>query len=191
MTSPKKVFIMRGVPGSGKSTWIANKIKDLNEKFPGIMCQVVSADHYFETDCGNIKYHSEVKAMGPMGQVWEAPCVPECSTFSKYKFDAKLLGAAHKQCQDGFVYAIGGDWPAFIFVDNTNLSVREMHFYVKSCINYGIEFVIVNVECDFNEAAVRNVHGVPPEKVKQMAKTMHKSDQHIPKEWPQINVRGT
>jgi predicted kinase len=35
----KNVYVMMGVPGSGKSTWIRNNV-------PGAL--VASADHYFE-----------------------------------------------------------------------------------------------------------------------------------------------
>ena len=166
----KKVFILRGISGSGKSTWIKNKIKDINEKYPGIGSSVVSADHYFESGCGNTAYHSTTNSVGPMGQVWEAPCTPHCSVYPRlYQFDAKMLGAAHKQCQDNFLHYLRGDNPRFIFVDNTNLSFREIHFYAQTCINYGVEFVIVNVRHDPNRAASRNVHGVSDAKVRQMA----------------------
>jgi predicted kinase len=52
----KKVIIMRGVPGSGKTTWIANNA-------PGAV--VCSADHFFQKPDG---YHFEAGKLGEAHQ---------------------------------------------------------------------------------------------------------------------------
>ncbi len=179
-----KVFIMRGIPGSGKSRYVAMKTKEIDEKLP-IDVQIVSADHYFLTEC---EHDSQYKVTGSSYEkrLYEQH-VPQCTSGAIYKFDASKLGKAHQTCQDRFMRLIGSETPYFIFVDNTNTTIREMEFYVKACIANSLEFVIVNVIADVEVAAARNAHSVPADKVRQMHARLVNATKDIPLDWPVEN----
>lgn len=153
-----KVYILRGVPGSGKSTCITNMCKtlDINTDF-NLNLVVCSADHYFMQG-------------------------------ERYIFDAKRLGQAHGACQAKFRAALEDENPSIIFVDNTNTTKRELDYYVNLAQQKGAEWKIVNVECDVELAAVRNSHGVPREKVLQMAERIKANP--LPNDWPQITINN-
>lgn len=178
MKTDKKVFILRGVPGSGKSTYIAKKVKEIDEKFP-VDVEVVSADHYFE-ECP----HESDFAVEDFYQYHKKGCTAE----KVYKFDATRLGRAHRQCQDRFIELLSSNGAMFIFVDNTNTTIKELNSYVKACVGHDVEFVIVNIVCDPKVAATRNKHGVPVEKVLQMHERM--TSAKIPDEWNQEIYRS-
>lgn len=148
------VYILRGLPGSGKSTFIADKVKESGF----IDYAICSADHHFLNGSG------------------------------QYVFNPKELGVAHRKCQDKFLISLHPEESLeAIFVDNTNTTVRELEFYVKTCVAHGVPFSIVNVHCSPEKAAARNVHGVPYEKVCQMAARLEHACAHTPEEWPQID----
>jgi len=124
----KKVIIMRGVPGSGKST----KAKT----YGGIIC---SADDFFMQD-------------------------------GVYKFNRKLIYAAHAHCIYNFEKALFNKEP-LVIVDNTHTRKWEYERYIKCAERYGYEVVIdslkdAGLSCE--ELAKRNVHGVPIENIKRM-----------------------
>ncbi len=163
----RKVKILRGVPGCGKSTYVKElKIEWIECPPPDVETRdfaVVSADNFF---------------VGPDGV---------------YRFDPKMLGRAHAQCLQNFTWFITakegmGIDDLLLVVDNTNTSVREMSTYVDLCKAYGIPFEIVTIDTPPDIAAHRNTHGVPVEKVHQMYRRM--IDAQIPKDWPHIVIPG-
>ena len=121
------VTIMRGISGSGKSTYISNLIKNSE-----VEVHIVSADYHF------------------------------INSDQIYVFKPEQLGVAHQKCQDGFIKLIEtAERPCKIICDNTNTTVRELEFYVKTCQNQDVDFTIVNVHCELEVAVKRNIHGVP------------------------------
>lgn len=187
----KKVYLMRGVPGSGKSTYIGKIAKSLDDQAP-VNIEVCSADHYFETcDCDTSHFrpgtwdHTNPQGYQNALADIRAYHVKYCIKPKTYKFDFAKLGAAHTACQDKFIKLLEDPDSMYIFVDNTNTTKRELDFYVKACVGHGVEFKIVNVICDATVAAKRNAHGVPEDKVLQMAARIKASAKDIPKDWPQ------
>jgi len=121
---------MRGVPGSGKSTWVANNV------YPAIVC---SADHYHAGGGG------------------------------KYIYRPENVGKAHAACLKKYCnYLNLAGRTQNMVVDNTNTMMWEMAPYVSLAMAFDHEFRIVDIAADCEEAAGRNIHGVPTEVVKSM-----------------------
>lgn len=192
----KRVYILRGVPGSGKSTYIEKIAKSLDEQFP-MDIQVCSADHFFEScDCDIdhiVSYYDPYDKDGfkKMKQQVRESHNRECIRPKTYKFDFNKLGAAHQACQDKYIRLLESPESAIIFVDNTNLSIKELKFYVGHAIGINtpenqIEYKIVNIRADIDKIVGRNVHGVPEDKVRQMYARMRHGDEELAKlDWIQ------
>lgn len=164
----KKVKILRGVPGCGKSTHVrCLKAEWIECPPPGTETRdfaVVSADVFF---------------IGRDGV---------------YRFNPKLLGQAHAQCLKDFTAFVtakedSGIGDLLLVVDNTNTTVREMSTYVDLCKAHGIPFEIVTIDTPPEIAAHRNTHGVPVDKVFEMHRRLRAAQ--IPSDWPQIVVPGS
>jgi predicted ABC-type ATPase len=72
----KRVVIMRGLPGSGKSTFANNLILERSKGHPGDPAVYCSADTFFEDEEGN------------------------------YNFNPALIGQAHNNCLRDFIHAL-------------------------------------------------------------------------------------
>jgi NEDD4-binding protein 2 len=132
---------MRGVSGSGKST----KAKELIKKQAmGCTSVICSADKFF---------------INPSS--------------GRYEFEPKKIGLAHAFCRGQVEAAIqlGTD---LIIVDNTNTQKWEFKPYVDLAETHGYECTqeVVGTleEKDLKVYANRNVHGVPLESIRKMAK---------------------
>lgn len=121
-----KVVIVRGISGSGKTTW-------LKRVYPE--ARVCSADHFFVAKDGS------------------------------YQFDVEKLDEAHNFCLKKFLGLIANETP-LVAVDNTNLTRHEVAPYYQLAKAFGYEIELVYIFCPPEVAAVRNVHGVPSEKVR-------------------------
>jgi GTPase SAR1 family protein len=150
----KKVLILVGIPGSGKSYFTNNYIKQYGGEY--VIC---SADHHFEDLAA--KHRAELEAAGD----------PEAANAPSYKFDFMQLRTAHMNCQQKYLQALQREVP-LVIVDNTNITKKERHFYVQEGIKHGYEVEIKAFPKDENTiklAASRNLHGVPAEKIAQRA----------------------
>jgi len=150
----RKVIIMRGLPGSGKSHYVrqlanghAGETSDTD-----VQVTVCSADHFFE------KPRTHITDMG----VYEQPV---------YDFDPKLLPQAHQACMRAFVQALSEEHPVVV-VDNTHVHRWEYENYVMVARLAGYDVEIVEVMPTTIEelrlCAERNRHGVPPDVVARM-----------------------
>lgn len=139
MKNKQTMYIMRGLPGSGKSTRAKQIAQDTN----AVIC---SADDFFLNDAG------------------------------EYVFDAANLHKAHLTCQkkaDVAVYE-GKN----VVIDNTNIKLRDMKFYVDLAKqnNIEIEYVEPTTSWAWNveECFVRNTHKVPKDVISRMKSTYQK-----------------
>lgn len=143
--------IMRGIPGAGKSTWVA-------ENRPNAL--VCSADHY----------HYNANRV--------------------YEFKPENIATAHNRCLMKFANAIEGGFGGGgmdIVVDNTNVRVWEIAPYYRLAEAFGYNVEIVHIHAEPTVAAQRTIHGVPPERVVEMARSF----EPVPARWNQRNVYPT
>ncbi len=128
-----KCIIMRGIPGSGKSTYAENEqIGYAMGHTSDFQCRTFSADHFFLLD-------------------------------GQYRFDPSKLGEAHNQCLRRFTAHVSGPLPtnSVLFVDNTNITVAEIAPYAQLALAFGFELEILTLEIDPEIAFGRQVHGAP------------------------------
>lgn len=134
----KKVIILVGAPGCGKSTRTANYLYLHKAYDPKSTSAVVSADHFFiNLDTG------------------------------QYIFDRSRLHMAHLTCQHEFVDALV-DGVGLVIVDNTNTVARDRKFYVDVARSHGYEVWLDVIEADAQTCFARNVHGVPLDAIEKM-----------------------
>lgn len=133
-----RVYVMRGIPGSGKTMWTAKYTKDALLR--GEQVVVCSADHYHTNDRGNY--------------VWKPEKVQDAhnACFGKF-FD--IVRSPLSQ-------------PHTLIVDNTNIHAWEVAPYYRMAEFFLHHVEIVRVNIDPMIAAQRNVHGVPARKVFEM-----------------------
>lgn len=84
-----------------------------------------------------------------------------------YKFDIRLLGAAHKYCKKRCRMALArGD--ELIAIDNTNSTQKEMSPYLKLAKEFGYEVEVIRIKCDLEKAIKRNTKGTPDWVIRRM-----------------------
>lgn len=132
----KKVIILRGIPGGGKST-LAKQYMDMDDKNTIIH----STDNYHIKD-------------------------------GVYKFDAEKLGYYHRLNEQAFMESVDKGIETII-VDNTNINPRAMRLYIDYAKKHDYS-VMVKLIYPYNieECVKRNVHNVPEQTVRSMAKLL-------------------
>lgn len=158
-----EVIILRGLPGSGKSSWIgeyiikhSNTMEEAASLFP-----ICSADHY------------HIKVGG-----------------GKYDFKPENQGKAHLACLENFLYSlIDPDKDIHtIFVDNTNTTAVEIAPYWQLASLHSIPVKIVRIHCPYEIACRRNVHGVPNSIIWRMYQNL--ISERLPAHWIEEIVLG-
>jgi hypothetical protein len=140
-----RVEILRGLSGSGKSTYVA-KMKDDE------VIKVVSADTFFTHEDG---YHFD-------------PCLlPAAHGECIRKFIYLMQWTGHKT-------KWGGDEkdPTVVIVDNTNTTAAEIAPYYAIAEAYRVPVEIVEFDIDVEVAVARNLHNVPRRGIERQAANM-------------------
>lgn len=141
----RAVLILRGLPGAGKTSFIDILEQHLNSPDPNALA-VVSADHFFvDEKTGN------------------------------YVFNKHLLGQAHASCRENFEYFVqkrGSKRPLYLVVDNTNLTNKEVKWYVSEANKNQWDVIFVTFEVDPEVSFKRNIHKVPQKTIESMSKKM-------------------
>lgn len=146
----KKLIVLRGVPGSGKSheaTRIRNEaISD------GKTSKIHSTDSYF--------------------------LVTESGSDPKYVFDQNKIGDYHRQNQQAARQSMKSGVDVVI-IDNTNTRFREFYDYVFSAVDQGYEVEFVEPSSPWWCSVKPLLHGHRSEKkLTEHAKTFTKRNAH-------------
>lgn len=141
----RAVLILRGLPGSGKTTF-TNDLEDyLNTPDPNALA-VVSADHLFVNDNGEYVFNKHL-----LGQA-HAACREDFLFYAQKKGDKR---------------------PLYLVVDNTNLTNKESSYYVKTARENQWDVIFITFECSPETSIKRNIHGVPAETITSMVHKMN------------------
>ncbi|XP_037932505.1 uncharacterized protein LOC119667287, partial [Teleopsis dalmanni] len=139
----KVMVLMRGAPGSGKST-IANAIVERSVPLEGnykLEDFVFSTDDFFYDNIGQYK--------------WVPNRLEDAHVFNQKRVEQKA--------------ALG--WSPII-VDNTNIKLWEMLPYVQTAVRHGYILEIIESRTPWSNSAgklaMRNVHGVPRDTIQSM-----------------------
>lgn len=140
----KYAFIMRGIPGSGKST-VAKMIA--RGCFPGVA----------KRDGSRRLTDAAIHSTDDL-----------CMVAGEYRFDAALAGERHAQNLQNFKDSCASG-NRCVIVDNTNVKTEQYLPYIKAAEAEGYRVVIVELPHPATiVAAQRNTHGVPIERINQM-----------------------
>ncbi len=138
----KKVYILRGPSGAGKTTWV-KKIE--------AQVTVCSADHFFEEQITPLEHVDGVR----IGYNWDVAKLPE----------------AHAACMTAFLQALMEGHPV-IAVDNTNSRKWMYHSYELAARLAGYEVEIIEVMPvtvdEMRLCAERTAHKVPSSVIASM-----------------------
>jgi predicted kinase len=171
-----KVTILRGVSGSGKSTWA--KAHDTTQT------TVVSADQYF------MRYWPLHNPNANYAELVHGDDPPEVL---EYRFDPAKQGEAHAQCLRRFIdeLLVSSDHLRLqhLIVDNTNTTLVEIAPYIAVARAYGAEVRVLEFRVLPADAARRNVHGVPWEVIEKQSHNLYTSSLQWPAYWPTIEVQ--
>jgi predicted kinase len=153
------VIILRGLPGSGKTTRALMRLEHSPIKAEEIV--VCSADQYF-TDQDTGEYTFDPAGIGEAHR----------------RCFLKFLDA----CQDAH---LNGS-PKLIYVDNTNIQAHEIAPYVAVANGYHLYHQIQLVWCDLPTALKRNVHRVPEHVILDMYQRL--LAERLPPYWNQVVI---
>lgn len=131
MGMEKNVFIMRGLPGSGKNSWIEKTFGPIEDLPKEILVCCADDEHIID---GAYRYRSE----------YASTAHKKCFV----KFQKGLLARSL-------------DFARTIIVNNTNSSLWELAPYYRTAEANDARVEIIHVVCDPITSFKRNVHGVP------------------------------
>jgi predicted kinase len=149
------VFILRGLPGSGKST-LEQMIYSMSTE-PFNDC---SADGFF-TEYGKYNFDKSL--------------IAQAHQYCLRRFISCLQGfwppLSNGKC-DSIKYQN-------VFLDNTNTTIHEFSHYVKIAEAYDYKTVMVTLNCSVETSMKRNVHNVPEKTIKGMFKRLNDLDNSL------------
>jgi tRNA uridine 5-carbamoylmethylation protein Kti12 len=159
MISLPHVILMRGLPGSGKSTAAKRIARLLTQGRVGLY-EIVSNDTYQERWPETVRH-------GPV-----------------YDFQEEFAPLAHAACFRQYLRALDDSTP-LIIVDNTNTFPILVAPYMLAAAAYQRQATICEVPCDVETAKARNIHNVPAATIERMHKGMESG---LPGHWKLIPV---
>jgi predicted kinase len=146
-----RAVIVRGLPGSGKSTWVFKRFED--QIIAGKMIHA-SADNYFYKEDPD---YGEIRPSASGAGIVVTPGY-------RYEFNPALLPQAHAECQKTFIKALSSGKD--VVLDNTCSQIWEYMNYVLMAVamGYDVEILSMQLPQTLEEAKLlfeRQQHGVP------------------------------
>lgn len=167
MTTTKlgTVTILRGIPGSGKSTY-------QTEYCP--KATVFSADHFFIEEDGHYNF--------------DPTKLPDAHAQCLRRFAAQVALVPElllSMAADGKLEEEVDDYARNLhfIVDNTNISVAEIAPYYQFAEAHGLYAKILTILPNWQVAAQRNIHDVPSTKIWQMHLRLERETLNFPPWW--------
>ena len=152
----KTLFIMRGLPGSGKSS--------IAQSLVGGECQHVTTRDVFRCLLGK---HGVVCTT-------DAYHYDEWSEDGIYNFNPERLKEFHQLNQHAVRFFMKQNVPGIV-VDNTNIKRWECERYTRLAELFGYKVVVVEVpHISIDTCEQRNQHGVPREALERMEMSWEK-----------------
>lgn len=156
-----KVIIMRGLPGSGKSTWVKHCVQ--HHQHMHKTATVHSADRAHTLSDGTYKFDPKNVAKA------HNDCLREY-----------LLSVDPHSCINRFIIP-EQQKTSCVIVDNTNTEVWEIAPYHRLAEMFNHEVSIIRVECSLQTAIGRGIHNVP---IKTMLSMQHRLlTEVLPSHW--------
>lgn len=153
---PGKIcFVMRGLPGSGKS-YLARMIKDCEVKQGGQPPRVLSLDDYFLVD-------TEEREPDPKtGR-------PVLVTKSEYKYDGDMEDIYMQNLVKAFKRTITEDVFHFIIVDCPNEHLKYYNEFYAFARTNGFKVFTVTLQTEIDLCIEQNIHGRTPDEIRSYA----------------------
>lgn len=137
------IFLLRGAPRAGKSTWIQNNLLSREDMKDDV--QVFSADKYHMV---GTDYCDDPKR----ARFAHNECFKEYVRFCLYPDKTGIQ--------------------EYCVVDNTNTTLWELSPYVKIAESFGLNYEIIYVMCTLEQSIMRNIHNVPHNTILQMHRNL-------------------
>lgn len=144
----KIVILVRGIPGSGKTTHVQEILKEYKKSalLDPDQVKVLSADDYFYVQ------------LGPNTR--------------EYRFDWTKLPIAHNLCFVEYLKALKDDNIEIVIVDNHFVHLWEMQPYLQVGL-YEVDMFIHEMQVttieELKRCVLGNIHGVPSDVIASMA----------------------
>jgi predicted kinase len=148
-----EVILMRGLPGSGKSSWIREQLDVLGD---ASSCVCSADDHHI------------IEGISAFKQENAAEAHRKCK---RQYLDAMLQPKNGLPCER----------LDFLIVDNTNTTAWELAFFVDLASLFVVECKIVRMERDLRWCLAHNTHDVPIKTMQHMAWNL--ANEKLPPWW--------